>query len=61
MAKFYERPCPGCGAVYEVREVSIPFRDKDSESCSLCGETVISWNGGCIISIKLKADDIEPS
>jgi len=42
---FY-RECSGCGAVYKITRFKIPMRDKDSEHCEVCGEELISWNGG---------------
>jgi hypothetical protein len=36
--------CSKCGAVYEVREVKVAFRDRDRFDCS-CGETLANWNG----------------
>lgn len=36
--------CPKCGAVYEVTEVKVMFRDKDSYECD-CGHVMASWNG----------------
>jgi hypothetical protein len=37
-----------CGALYERREEKVPFRDKDSFSCLVCGEELESWNGSRI-------------
>ena len=40
----HEETCPDCGAVYEVGEAKLIFRDKDSYECT-CGHTMASWNG----------------
>lgn len=42
-----------CGAIYELTEVSISQRDKDSLECDFCGRELIHWNGGCIWYAKL--------
>lgn len=43
----YEREiiCKGCGAKYKLFSAKITIRDKDSEECSKCGNTLIKWNG----------------
>jgi predicted SprT family Zn-dependent metalloprotease len=42
-----------CGAVYDRTERSVMMRDKDRYQCDVCGVTLESWNGGCIINFKL--------
>lgn len=42
-----DKTCTKCGAVYEVREIKVPMRDKDSFDCE-CGEQLASWNGARI-------------
>ena len=47
------RTCAGCGAVYEVFKHKLIMRDKDSIDCDVCGQELISWNGGVMYSTKL--------
>ena len=49
----YEKTCGTCGAVHEVTEKKVTFRDMDTFECPVCGETVADWNGSRIISSKL--------
>lgn len=42
-----EKTCDVCGAKYILAEHSIMMRDKDTIECNYCGNTLISWNGGC--------------
>ncbi|RKH58996.1 hypothetical protein D7X96_36025 [Corallococcus interemptor] len=41
-----EVPCKHCGAVFRVRKFKSIARDKDSLSCTECGNELMSWNGG---------------
>jgi transposase-like protein len=52
MAK--QETCPNCGAVYEVTEVKVIFRDHDSYECN-CGHTMARWNGSSIPEYQLIA------
>ena len=45
--------CSKCGAKYKLYKIKIPMRDKDSERCVICGNTLISWNGGVMYDTKL--------
>lgn len=45
--------CPKCGAEYELYESKLIMRDIDSETCDLCGTTLMSWNGAVMYSTKL--------
>jgi hypothetical protein len=45
--------CRKCGAVYEVRRIPLPLRDKDRIDCEFCGEELIGWNGGVMYTAKL--------
>lgn len=47
-----KRSCPKCGAVYELTETKIMFRDKDSLECNFCNTTIIKWNGSSFWTIK---------
>lgn len=47
--------CPKCGAVYEVTEIKLIQRDRDSYECG-CGYTLDRWNGSRIPQYRL----IEP-
>lgn len=40
-----KRICSKCGAVYELKEVKISARDKDSLECNFCNTPIIKWNG----------------
>lgn len=42
-----------CGAVYELTEIHVPQRDRDSIQCEFCKRELIHWNGGCIWISKL--------
>ncbi|MBB4041628.1 hypothetical protein GGR34_003306 [Microvirga flocculans] len=50
-----------CGAVYEVTETKVPFRDRDNFNCDRCGEEVERWNGSTIPSFRLIAGPPEKS
>ena len=45
--------CPQCDSQYELKEIPIPMRDKDSLLCDVCETTLISWNGGEMWASKL--------
>jgi predicted Zn finger-like uncharacterized protein len=46
--------CPQCGAEYELTKHNIPFRDKDSVDCEVCGKKdIFSWNEAKIWTAKL--------
>ncbi len=45
--------CEGCGALYRITSHHVPMRDKDKEECSICGTTLVSWNGSRIYSARL--------
>ena len=45
--------CKQCGSTYSTRRIKIIMRDKDSIACEVCGETLISWNGGEMWEAKL--------
>jgi len=45
--------CPKCGSVYEIQEFKTPERDVGSITCEVCGEALISWNGGVTYESKL--------
>lgn len=51
---FYEetRTCNVCGTNYKLYKTKLPMRDKDSEDCEICGNTIISWNGGVMYRIE---------
>lgn len=49
--------CSKCGAKYKLYKIKSPMRDKDSESCVICGNTLISWNGGVMYNTKLIEED----
>lgn len=36
--------CSNCGSRYRLTSNSIPFRDKDSIDCQVCGHELCSWN-----------------
>lgn len=38
--------CEHCGASYTYEEQKISTRDKDTEKCQVCGNELMSWNGG---------------
>lgn len=42
-----------CGAEYELSEVSVWQRDKDSIECEFCGKKIIHWNGASVWYAKL--------
>ncbi|TCZ75383.1 hypothetical protein E0485_17410 [Paenibacillus albiflavus] len=44
-----------CGREWLITKHHSPMRDKDSESC-LCGEELVSWNGGVTYSVRLVKD-----
>jgi transposase-like protein len=45
--------CSNCGSVYNVRKVKIIMRDKDVYNCDVCGQELMSWNGGVMYYITL--------
>lgn len=45
--------CEKCGAEYKLYKAKLIMRDKDSETCDICGTTLISWNGAVMYSTKL--------
>lgn len=47
-----EQSCPKCKAVYEVREIKISMRDKDTFECD-CGESLASWDGSHMLQFSL--------
>ena len=42
-----------CGAKYELQEVHISQRDKDSLECEICRKEIKRWNGSTIWLAKL--------
>jgi hypothetical protein len=44
-----------CGLVWYLSKRKEPQRDKDSISCT-CGQTLVSWNGGCVWKAELVED-----
>ena len=46
------KECKTCGSKYELIEIKIPTRDKDSIECNYCKSTIISWNGGVMYRYK---------
>ena len=42
-----------CGATYDLTEVHVSQRDKDSVECGFCGETIKHWNGASYWIAKL--------
>lgn len=36
--------CSKCGSTLEIRCIKLPVRDKDTLSCPVCGEHIMSWN-----------------
>jgi hypothetical protein len=42
-----------CGAIYELTEVHISQRDKDSIECEFCNNEIIHWNGSNIWLVEL--------
>lgn len=51
----YERNiiCSNCGSEYELYKTKTIMRDKDSETCDICGNELISWNGAAMYHVKL--------
>jgi hypothetical protein len=45
--------CKKCGAIYELGQTDLPFRDKDSIHCDFCGSELYSWNTSATYSTKL--------
>ena len=41
-----EKICDRCGSEYRLTRHHEAMRDKDSINCEVCGEELISWNGG---------------
>lgn len=55
MKWLYDRnvKCEKCESEYEVYVMKIPIKDKDSEICEVCGETLFSWNESKMYDAKL--------
>ena len=45
--------CSKCGSVYEIEEFKTTEPDVDSITCEVCGESLISWNGGVMYKARL--------
>lgn len=45
--------CTNCGSVYEIEEFKTIARDVDSITCGVCGEPLISWDGGVMYKANL--------
>ena len=41
-----EVTCKRCASRFRLRHFKLAMRDRDSYDCSVCGNTLISWNGG---------------
>jgi predicted Zn finger-like uncharacterized protein len=41
-----EVACKQCGSVFRLLRHQLAMRDKDSVDCTVCGATLLSWNGG---------------
>lgn len=46
--------CEKCGSVYHLTGTHVPFRDKDSIDCDVCGTKLFSWNGSTMWEAVLK-------
>jgi hypothetical protein len=56
-----DRTCQRCGSTYELASFPLPARDKDQIDCEVCGEELISWNGGVMWSAKLVTRGTPPT
>jgi predicted Zn finger-like uncharacterized protein len=45
--------CAHCGAVYEVTETKVAFRDQDTADCQECGKEMARWSSPRIPSYHL--------
>lgn len=45
--------CEKCGSKFELYKAKLIVRDKDSEPCDVCGNTLIDWSGAVIYRTKL--------
>jgi hypothetical protein len=54
------RTCP-CGAVYRRTESMAPTREVNSFECSVCGETMESWNTAWVPTYKLVVGPVRQS
>jgi len=51
------RSC-GCGAIYRRTEAMAPSREMDSFECSVCGETLETWNSAWVPTYRLIAGPV---
>ena len=45
--------CSKCGSVHKIQEFKTTDRDDGSITCEVCGEALISWNGGVMYKARL--------
>lgn len=45
--------CQHCESVYELTQHKLMMRDKDSISCTVCGNELHSWNSSHSFTVKL--------
>ena len=48
-----QKVCRRCGSVYRITSFVTGMRDKGSINCEVCGEELMSWNGGVMYSAEL--------
>ena len=53
MPEIYNKKCKTCGSTYLITKHKLAMRDKDEITCDVCGEELLSWNGGVTYSAKL--------
>lgn len=37
--------CSRCNSEYDIKEIKLIHRDKDTLDCDICGKNITSWNG----------------
>ena len=42
-----------CNSLYQLNRIKLIMRDIDKESCDVCGEVLIEWNGAEMWTSKL--------